>query len=110
MTFWILAAHHENLTITISVLAFVVSGVSLGWNIYRDVILKARVRVRFSFSQVVHSAGAPESPHLGLSAVNLGPGDVTLEMPIIRTQPALLAWFKKEESLARIASGYAYDN
>jgi hypothetical protein len=37
----LLAAHHENLAIAISVLAFVVSGFSLGWNVYRDVILKA---------------------------------------------------------------------
>jgi hypothetical protein len=31
--------------------------------------------------------------------VNLGPGDITLEMAVVRMQPALLAWLKKEEGL-----------
>ena len=44
----LLAAHHENITIAISILAFAVSLFSLGWNVYRDVILKPRFRVRFA--------------------------------------------------------------
>ena len=106
ITIWTLAAHHENLAVTISVLAFLVSGFSLGWNIFRDVILKARVRVSFDLGQFRYTSGH-DKRRLWLSAVNLGPGEVTLEMPIVRTQPALLAWLKKEESLALVIHEYA---
>ena len=98
MTIWTIAAHHENLSLAISAFAFLVSGFSLGWNIYRDVILKARVRVSFELKQFLYASGPRKEKHrLWLSAVNIGPGEVIIEMAVVRMQPALLAWFKKEE-------------
>ena len=98
MTIRTIAAHHENLSLAISAFAFLVSGFSLGWNIYRDVILRARVRVSFELSQFLYASGPKDKHRLWLSAMNIGPGEVIIEMAVVRTQSALLAWFKKEES------------
>jgi hypothetical protein len=109
MTIWKLAAHHENLALAISALAFLVSGLALGWNIFRDVILKPRFRVRFEVGQYF-IASAPRDKHrLWLDAVNLGPGEVTIEMAVVRTKPALLAWFKKEESVSLLVNESRYE-
>jgi hypothetical protein len=73
-TIWTLAAHYENLSLVISALASLVSGLALGWNIYRDVILKARVRVRLEVGQYIIASGPRDRHRLWLDAVNLGPG------------------------------------
>ena len=66
--------------IAISLFSLVVAATSLGWNIYRDIVLKARVRVSFGIRTIV-SAGSDERPeYLILSVTNLGPGTVTLSM------------------------------
>ena len=70
-----LAAHHENLTIAISVLALIVSSLSLGWNFYRDVVLKPRLQVRLTWYT--------ESQFPKLSITNRGPGRISLESPAI---------------------------
>jgi hypothetical protein len=70
-----------------SFLALLVSVFSLGWNVYRDVILKPRLRVRFDASQLVGPDGNVGKPFLSLSIVNLGPGNVICEMPIVKNKP-----------------------
>ena len=39
--------------IAISLVSLLLAGVALGWNVYRDIVLKARVRVRFGVYRVV---------------------------------------------------------
>lgn len=39
---------HQWLPIAVSILLLIITGIALGWNIYRDVILKARVNVNFA--------------------------------------------------------------
>jgi hypothetical protein len=36
----------------ISFVSLVIASLSLGWNIYRDVVLKPRVRTRFQISKI----------------------------------------------------------
>jgi hypothetical protein len=72
--------------LTISFLSILLASLSLGWNIYRDVILKPRLRVRFQVSTVVHPA-LPSQTFLGLTAVNHGPGRITCNMIHVRTAP-----------------------
>lgn len=88
MSFRLLAAHHENLTIAVSMLAFAVSLFSLGWNVYRDVIFKPRFRIRFAIAR-----GSSDSRMIfDLTVVNLGPGTAVVEAMAVKTQLATLIW------------------
>ena len=80
----------EELAIIISVLSLGVAALALGWNIYRDVILKPRLRVTVKKSSIAQE-GRPNSTHFMISAVNFGPGVIRLN--IIRFMHSSL--FKK---------------
>lgn len=69
-------------------LALLISGISvciamlaLGWNIYRDVILRPKVRIRMQISQVL-TPGEPaekDETKVDFTATNHGPGIVILQ-------------------------------
>ena len=73
----------------ISVFAVVIAGVSLGWNIYRDIIIKPRLKVDLCFATMLHhrDGGNPSvlknkeeildsNPFVILEAINHGPGNI----------------------------------
>jgi hypothetical protein len=66
--------------IGISVVSLLLSGIALGWNVYRDIVLKARVRVSFSVVTIVTPgqkvAGGPR--YLRIDVTNFGPGPVRI--------------------------------
>jgi hypothetical protein len=95
------AAHHENLPIVISVIALVISVGSLVWNIYREILLKPRMRVRFWFSQIIMPARVT-APFLKLSVLNLGPGSNTVVGARVRVRPFFLSWFREENPATAI--------
>lgn len=70
------------LPIGISVVSLLLASIALGWNVYRDVILKARVRVKFNIVRIVpQGRSAREVPqYLNLSATNHGPGSVRIQI------------------------------
>lgn len=100
---WFLAAHHQNLTIVLSSVAVGISLVALGWNVYRDIILKPRCQVRFRIAQRPNPTGSEESPrpwwslnskkawvpYLELTVVNFGPGLLVVSAAVMRTQSAV---------------------
>ena len=66
---------YEKLAILISIFAIATSFLALGWNIYRDVILKARLKVRLGISFIMH--GEYQSPSkLSIDATNFGPNKI----------------------------------
>ncbi len=65
--------------IFISVFSILIAAFSLGWNIYRDVILKPKVKVAFGV-RTIHSPAMAPTDHVILTATNFGPGDVKLSM------------------------------
>lgn len=67
------------LPIIISILSFVLAAISLGWNVYRDVVLKPRARVTVA-KAVVASELLLSQDVLIISAVNLGPGRLRLNI------------------------------
>jgi hypothetical protein len=72
------------LPIGVSLLSFAVASVALGWNIYRDVVLKARVRVHFSVVTLL-SEGTGHllvegGRLLSIGVTNHGPGPVRIEL------------------------------
>jgi len=66
---------YEKLAILLSSGSLCISIFVLGWNVYRDVVLKARVSVRLQLSFIAH--GEYKSPtKTSLAATNLGPGKI----------------------------------
>ena len=86
--------------LAISILALLVSAVSLCWNVYRDVILKPRVKVAF---QVVTFFRPAENdrpffqspPFLELKVTNHGPGEVVINGAVARLVPLVRLLFAK---------------
>jgi hypothetical protein len=66
------------LAIIISVGSAAIAAISLGWNIYRDVILKPRAAVSVSRQNIIYPGSVPSSDYIGIRATNHGPGTVTL--------------------------------
>lgn len=76
------------MTMTNAEIAILISGIStcialfaLGWNVYRDVILKPKVRVRLRISEILTPEDISEErdTRVDISATNYGPGTVILE-------------------------------
>ena len=69
-----------NLAIIISFLSLLVAAFSIGWNIYRDVIMKARLRVNFMIAMISHPTFSEPLERLNISATNFGPGKIKCSM------------------------------
>jgi hypothetical protein len=69
-----------HIAIIISLISASIAGLSLGWNIYRDVILKPKLEIFFGIRSLVGPGigGTPE--YLVLTATNFGPGTTTATM------------------------------
>lgn len=63
------------LPILISFGALVISAFSLGWNVYRDVIRKPKLRVSFGIKRIA-SNGQLGDELISLSGTNCGPGEI----------------------------------
>ena len=71
------------ISLLISMSSLLIAGLALGWNIYRDVVMKGRVRIRFGWRVIID--GQQKTPDMiVLSGVNHGPGKVVLQMIITK--------------------------
>lgn len=87
----------SELALGISIFSVIVAAFSLGWNIYRDVMLKAKVKVAFGVRVMLHSS-MPERPRLLIiSATNFGPGAVTLSAIYVKNAPLWRRVLRKTE-------------
>ncbi len=75
--------------IGISSVSLLLSCFALGWNVYRDVVLKARVRVRFAIIRIVTYGQrfGQGDQSLQIAVTNHGPGTVRIEMIAGRVAP-----------------------
>lgn len=94
----------EIITLLISVIAVAISAVSLGWNIYRDVIIKPKMKLKLSFANLINGLHG-DSPGLLtniniirdnntfiiLEAVNHGPGKISCRAIILEMEDGRLA-------------------
>lgn len=69
----------------LATIAIVISGISLliatftlGWNIYRDIILKPRLKVRYGIYRMHRPEQQPSPPKVILGATNFGPGKIRI--------------------------------
>ena len=72
---------------TISLLALLVSFANLGWNIYRELALRARLKVSFSVRQIYHESFPEPLTKVFLSAINFGPGSIKIGMIVFKQSP-----------------------
>jgi hypothetical protein len=72
-----------DLAILLSVASMIIAAFSLGWNVYRDVCLKAKVTVSFTLQSICHG-GVTIHNLVGIEATNHGPGPVKLMSIILR--------------------------
>lgn len=70
--------------IIISIVSVIIGGLALGWNIYRDVVLKPRLKVTFGVRIIIQSGVPEQLKFLILSVTNHGPGLVKINMVSIR--------------------------
>ena len=74
----------EYIALVVSIFSVLFAALSLGWNIYRDIILKARVDVSFSIVEIIH-VSIPERPsYLNIKVTNFGPGPVSINMICVK--------------------------
>ena len=79
------------IAVSIAGLSLLISLFSLGWNVYRDVVLKARVKIRFNLSQIHHQTFPKPIDTLILSATNMGPGQIKVMMIQLR----ITTWWRR---------------
>ena len=70
--------------LVISILALLVSFANLGWNMYRELALRGRLRVTFGVKEVYHATFPKPLTKTMVSAVNIGPGEVKVSMVIYK--------------------------
>ncbi|MFH0772572.1 MAG: hypothetical protein V1933_08140 [Candidatus Omnitrophota bacterium] len=85
------------IALTVSIISLFLAALSLGWNIYRDIVLKPRVKISFGVRTLVHPSieGRPE--YLVISATNFGPGNINLSMIQMKYSGFWLWLFRKSQ-------------
>jgi len=73
-----------DLAIFISIFSVLLAAMSLGWNIYRDVVLKPKVIVTFAVKNIVNHGIGVSPDYVGITATNRGPGSVILNTLVLR--------------------------
>lgn len=68
----------------ISVIALIISGSSICWNIYRDLILKGKIKTRVQIISLMQ-VGQTIGTYIDVTGVNHGPGPITCESVFIKT-------------------------
>src|SRR5688500_4104406 len=97
------------LPIGISLLSFCLASFALGWNIYRDVVLKARVRVQLAVVSLVEP-GVPRKEHdqyVKLGITNHGPGKVRITGIVGKVAPL---WRRLTRRVGHFVVMPPYDN
>lgn len=102
----------NNTSLYISITSLCLAIFALGWNFYRDVLLKPRVKGSIQISHIFHGEGKL-GPFLSICFVNHGPGQVVLESIYIAQKsmlrflgPTLSGFFKKQTKWAHVMHDY----
>ena len=85
----------EYYPIIISTIAVLLASFSLGWNVYRDLLLKSRLRVSFLLVDIVGGDLPNPIPQISVSALNLGPSLIKLDMIHCQTSSLFRRLFRK---------------
>ncbi|MGY4828201.1 hypothetical protein ACVNIS_06465 [Sphaerotilaceae bacterium SBD11-9] len=77
----------DQLALVVSIASAAIACLALGWNIYRDVLLKAKVVTSFSIVFILHDSLPDRPQYLNITATNFGPGVTTLSSIVARNAP-----------------------
>ncbi|MBB1599496.1 hypothetical protein [Variovorax sp. UMC13] len=72
----------ENIALVISVASAAIASVSLGWNIYRDLVFRARALVSVSVVNLIAGNGEPPESwptYISINIANMGPGPIRVQ-------------------------------
>jgi hypothetical protein len=83
--------NHSTLPILISVFSLLLAAFSLGWNIYRDVVMKAKLRLNIICGEVHHPTFKNPEERISVSVTNHGPGKSRACMLVLRK----VSWWRK---------------
>ena len=96
----------DQLALIVSIVSAAIASLALGWNVYRDVVLKPKVVVSFSVVFILHDTLPDRPQYLNITATNFGPGVVTLSSIVARNAPLWRRLLKKVQ-YAIITPDYA---
>jgi hypothetical protein len=90
------------IAIIISIISAAIAGLSLGWNIYREVVLKAKIKISFGIRTIIQYGNPVRPEYVNISATNHGPGSVNLSMVQMKDSSWWRWLFRKEKYAAVI--------
>ena len=93
------------LAIIISIFSVAIAGLSLGWNIYRDIVLKAKIKMSFGIRTIVQHGIKDRLEYVIITATNHGPGSVKLSMVQMKNS-SWWRWLFRKEKYAVIIHDY----
>ena len=73
--------------LVVSIFSVIVASLALGWNVYRDVVLKAHVDVSFAVITIIHESLPHRPQYLNLKVTNFGPGPVNISTIVAKDAP-----------------------
>ena len=68
----------EVLSLIFSFAAVAIAALALGWNIYRDVILKAKVKFSLNIVDIIQQTLPGTPRYINISVTNFGPGRIKI--------------------------------
>ncbi len=80
-----------NFALIISFLSIFIAVLSLGWNIYRDIVLKARVKVKCMIGFLTNPKMDRPLERIFITVTNFGPGKVQITSLLLKEE----SFFKK---------------
>jgi hypothetical protein len=80
-----------DIALLVSIGSLIVAGTSLGWNIYRDAIMKPKLRVAVHVGRVIQEPYMRNLDRLIVTATNMGPGKTRAEMICVRKS----SWWRR---------------
>ena len=93
------------LAIVISIFSVAIAGLSLGWNIYRDIVLKAKIKISFGIRTIVQHGVEERPEYVIITATNHGPGSAKLSMVQMKNS-SWWRWLFRKEKYAVIIHDY----
>jgi len=85
-----------------SVLAIMISSLTLGWTIFRDAIRKPKFKVEVAVKRIVQKGSATEGPYLFIEALNMGPIPNRVGLTFIRKNWIMRRFLDREQGSAMI--------
>jgi hypothetical protein len=85
----------DQLALIVSIVSAVIASLALGWNVYRDVVLKPKIVMSFSIVFIVHETLPHRPQYMNIRATNFGPGVVTLSSIVAKNAPLWRRIFRK---------------